>query len=342
VYVISKSLVPIEGESSGYSDKLPAKKVKKGGYEFGNKTSRSEIFHSVLQEYCNNTEGRDPALEILVALSAYLNSDQKYNNEYQCVLSLLSNDTLATLAIVLQPYRSKTKYISDEILVGFTKCTFNDKGSPLFSSVENPVDLYKKLMDMGAKLCKNAAQKIAAARESICSELSKPTFLALTKTLYQRKDLELPVLRQSLLNEDNNLALAEGELRVLSVMLRDSSIGKPSLDELTGSHGIFTKCALDKPWIANSQESILLSNVAYFFSALYAILRSEAILYVPGLNVIVTSFPLSGGLITDESKMINLNDSIALVDQGIFYEVRAKNTAVLQKCYEKMQTELNA
>lgn len=345
VYIISKNLVPTDGEDSSFGDKLPPKKSKKGGYDYSKIQQRRQLFEAVVDETVkswstdnNYGDRRDPAMEVLVGLCAHLKSVDK--NTFECVLSLLSNDTLTTLAIVLQPYRDKGEfYIDQSTLDSFMKNTsFNDPASSLFSASVNPVTVYSKLLTAGVAKFKTAANQIHKIRQDIIDSVSKATIITdLLKVYNNVGNISIPLKRQNMVKADPKLALAEGELRVMSAILRDVCDGHLTREDLIGGRtSLYTKCNLNVPWVAASQSDVNNVSLAYFYSGVYSIVRSEAILYVPGLDLLGNGVSLENSDQIISDNILSLNKSMDLVN-GSFYSKFYESREGMAKSFQELE-----
>lgn len=292
-------------ESSEF--KNTAKKPKKGGAELFGNLSRTVVFENILSTMSDITT--DPAAELIVELLnwAETNGDEDEENKRkkqiaELIKSQVSHDSLASLAIILQPYKNGNKYISDEELVSFSKSVYGNnenafKKRPIYS---RDTDIKNKYDEITKSDC-DCSSQIEKCRSELYNVAAKPTIInSINKTLKNIKDsCNLPTLRKQLEVKE---MLAEAELRVLSAILLDNTGGTPSKDEVKN---LFLSCTLDTPYMCANQAAINTSNVGYYYSTVYLMARSDALCYVPGLDY-------DGTLrdIAKEDKCINLSLSV--------------------------------
>ena len=148
VYLISGPLIPSDWPDATMTNAIKIKE-KKGGADLGD--SRSMLFESVLKAFCDKPQ--DPAMELLAAMYGWACSEEaKAANDSDklkdAIKSKASGDTLATLAIILQPYKNNPDYVSNECLGKFREEMYgsdetNKSDKPTFRSIQsftmNPV-----------------------------------------------------------------------------------------------------------------------------------------------------------------------------------------------------------
>ena len=297
VYVLDKE-PPESTETSEF--KNSSKKVKKGGAElFDMVDRRSQVFEKVLENMLE--QGTDAAAELIVELLNWATGDDGDKNVAELIKSQVSHDSLASLAIILQPYKNGSKYISDDQLRSFSTSVYGeDKDAfvkmPIYSRDTNIKEQYDDLVNEKCGCCDD----IEKCRQDLHEKAAKPTIVnSLLKTLEKVKSCDLPKLRKDLSTSE---MLAESELRVLSAILLDNSSGNPDVVEVKQ---LFSSCTLDRPYMCGSQESINSSNVGYYYSTVYLMARSDALCYVPGF-----SYECSLKDIAKEDRCISLSNSV--------------------------------
>jgi hypothetical protein len=306
VYVISGHLVPTDTDPSNFSNAKPKNnRTVKGGADFTN--SKKTLFDNVLKECCNcDFNVRDPAMEVLVSLCQYLKI--KGSPKLNLVLSQLSCDTLASLAIILQPYKSTSTYIDNTESVDSNANIaewlryWSRTDTIYYAYVTNPAQSYMEYMEQGKQLCHNTLDKVNTVRSKLVTILAKPTVVSKLYESYKLLSVSdtLPNERKETL-KNSKLALAESELRVYSALLRESSIDN-RLDKYEAERMFKNMCTLDVPYMMSDKDLIKKCNIGFYFSTAYMIARSDAFVYLPGL--------LADGVsmfeVADESKNIKL------------------------------------
>ncbi len=288
VYNISKFLVPTDGPAADFSN-AKVKPAKKGGADL-NGRSRSAVFDSVLKSHVEG--GGDPAMELMVALHNWASKgDQKDTPEAKNIVELIesqaSYDTLASLACVIQPYKSKDHYISDPLLAqAFTAIMGGDAGSemkrPQFGAEPNRFTHDKEALEKYTKFVNSTAYEsvvkcMSECQPMISARMGKTNAVQLLREFFGKlpKD-NLPKLRQS---ASNTLLYAEAELRVMSAVVQENCGGQLDINELKS---IFQKCNLDQVYICADKDLLSSGNIGFYYSTVYLMARSDALLYVPG------------------------------------------------------------
>ena len=99
---------------------------------------------------------------------------------------------------------------------------------------------------------------------------------------------------------------AEAELRVLSAIAFDNEPDRAVLEDL------YKNCKLNEPYMCADAELVRNSNIGFYFSTVYLIARSDALLYVPGVA--------AGGVgldqIFNERDLVCLNDHMRSKEKG--------------------------
>ncbi len=279
VYLINKKLAPVGTDPATFENtKKPVKRGVKGGADYG--SDKRALFEKVLKACASCGGKRDPALETLVSLLLW--SKTKNTNIHRTVSSLLSHDTLATLAIVLQPYRNTSDectYIPDAQFQVW-KSVMGDNPSELFGYLPNPVAYYSKCMEEAAQEFAGAMQVIQKLQKDHLAGVSKISIATNLDTFYKAlkaddKIQQLPDIRRKVL-ANRVLTLAEAELRTHSAVLRSH----PALnfDDL---RNLFTSCNLNRSVICESKLTAN-ANIAYFYSVMHTVAKSQACFYLPG------------------------------------------------------------
>lgn len=327
IYDLEDALVSVDGESSVYTaDEKPKLPAMTGGFDYKNKgATRQSVFETVLDCYCNCKKGehdggnkhqRDPAMELLVALALYF---KKVNPSlYDCITSLLSNDTMSSLAIVLQPYRDSSTYITDAEYADFAEKN-TDAANTKYCYIDNPSYVYKAMMKNSASTYSSSLKTICDARSDVLKNVNKPTIVTVMGTFFDTiKKVKLPNLRVNVLQSGSKkLLFCEAELRVIAGIANDNSNGSISHDEL---QNIYIKYNLNEPHILSSQNVINELNIAYYYSAVWAMLRSDAIFYMAGISTMALAKTLSSdsNAIVNDKTIINFHDGFTLVSDDAY------------------------
>ena len=310
VYVISKALVPTDTAASDFSNAKPNNNRKvKGGAEYQN--NKKALFENVLARHCdpNKMKKGNPALEVLCSLCDFVKKTRGSGSEdYLAITSQLSWDTVASLAIILQPYRGENPdltYVPNELFTAWvdnSSLTVSSENAmntinDIFYYHDNPVSMYTGHMAHGEE-CKMG--DYTDFRAAACEQASKLSVVSQIAGVYtQMKGVIGSQKRRNVLS-NGKLALAESELRVFSAILHDSSIGCFEMDE---AKALYTaKFNLIEPYMVNQKKHIDMSNIGFYFSSAYLIVRSDALVYCPNTT---DGKPLSS--IADENSLIRLD-----------------------------------
>jgi len=323
VYIISKEFVPMDTENSTFSNVQKSSKSKKvkGGAEFQN--TKKELFEAILALHTNPAvmKERNPAAEVLVSLCDFLSPpdenttmpDQEqsggseYQNLYTLVLSQLSYDTLASLAIILQPYRASSEniYITADVYNAW-KPRASSPAIDYYSYHPDPIEQYKNYMHKATIMFSNVYPMIKSEIDMISSSASKVDIIKHLRQSYHRlsNSGQFGNYRTATFRL-GKLALAESELRVFSAILHESSKGCLDKDEANRLYK--QQCTLDMPYIVGDKDQIAMSNIGFYFSTAYLIARSDGLCYVPGIHLL-------GSLdhIADEYYLIKLDQKLKL------------------------------
>lgn len=312
VYVISKALVPTDGPDADFSNAKP--KAKKGGAELG--ADRADLFNRVLKSFCDQKESdRDPAMELLVAMYGWASSVDDASLKPACeklvkaIRAKASGDSLATLAIVLQPYKpGNADYLDDTVLVAFRNAMYGADSTsgdshkfiavPSFTMNPKAKEVYESLCQ-GAGLS-DAARAVREESAKCSAKCAKLNAVKLLSDFYSNRMPSLAAMVDCPL-PSRSTVFAEAELRVLSAMVLENSNGSYDYNEL---NVIYQNCKLDKPYMCDDPELIKGSNLGFYYSTVYLIARSDALFYVPSMEGEET------GSIAEDSAFINLNKTV--------------------------------
>ena len=187
----------------------------------------------------------------------------------------------------------------------------------------DPIAAYREYMAMAAQ---ELPDQIRQACESTRDTLSKVSVVKKIAVCYKR--LTAPVskvcsLRGSTLSNPK-LALAESELRVFSAIIQDSA--RECIDHAEAASVFRSKCTLDQPYMLDQQQQISPSNIGFYFSSAYLLVRSDALCYWPGTN-----FGNDLSVIIDESKFIDLSASLCSDWDSLSGKYVARSSAIIDK-----------
>lgn len=322
VYLISKALVPTKTEDSDFSNAKVKKSKKEGGADFG--SSRVTLFEQVLSK---TGSGREPAMEVLVELHKFLAG----RPEQALVASQCSYDALASLAVVLQPYKAGEKYLDDSLVTSFiaklhgpgAKLT---KEEDIFGLTQDVAKEYEKLASDSARMFSSAASSITDKLNHLSKLVGKLNVVQKIKAFLDECKCEgMPAHRVALSKKEK---FAEAELRVLSAIAFDNEPDTSTLESL------YKNCKLDTPYMCDDANFIKNSNVAFYYSTVYLIARSDALMFVPGVA--------AGGngidRIFDESNLVCVNEYLAKIRK----DARDGSQAVVTGYRERLENLLKA
>lgn len=309
VYILSKEFVPHDTEDADFSNaKIKNNRKVKGGAEFT--ANKLRIFQDVLDLHCNEAimQDRNPAMEVLLSLCGFLEKRAKEPETaehcqqlYDAVCSQLSWDTLASLAIVLQPHLSdEISYLRQADIQEWAKQCSN-KLTVFYALRDDPVQCYKRYMEHGASCVKSA--DIEKHREEAVRNVNSLTIrMVLSDNMVRCADA-VPAARRSVVQNVKRV-LAEAELRVTSAILHDDH--RAHLDADQAKQVFMQKCKLNEPWaltLSDASNPRVTQNLAYFFSIAYLMARSDAFVYHPN----ACSDGESLDMIADEEVCIRLD-----------------------------------
>lgn len=295
VYILSGELVPPNTEAADFTNAKP--KEKRGGADLGEADAYNKKF--VFENIVSDTSDREPAMELLMALHKWASTNKPELAEL--IASQASYDTLASLAIVLQPYKTEgVTYVDNETWKRFKQAAYGMSGSgvnyrddKLYSFNRNVMDDYEKLVDSKH----SAADDMSKHVVMLADKVGRPSIVASLGKFYNSVPRDkLGVLRGSLSPKE---LFAEAELRVISAVLLDNEAGKEEVKRW------FQKLDLTRPYMCDNKDTVASGNIGVYFSTVYLITRSNALFYVPGMN-------LSRDIraISEETATIDLNLSL--------------------------------
>ena len=307
VYILSKELVPVDGDDIDVKSYHKAKKEKKGGADLSG--GKTRLFENVVTAFCSSDT--DPAMELLVAMYGWAKgSNVKNEPAAQKLVSAIeakaSFDTLATLAIIMRPYCKESPYLTGDLFDQFASSYANAdfKNFAGYTNNAGAKDLYEGLA------CKQVATStLVREAKALASKMSKVTAVELLSNYYQSKQTA---------NFSAKELFAEAELRALSASMLDNEAGrfKQCCSQLLE---LYQRCNLEIPYMCTKE---LVSNlgVGFYYSTVYLIARSDALLYEPG----TTGDPLTD--IANDKAFFSLNQRMQVVLQS----KRNASDAVLQ------------
>ena len=224
------------------------------------------------------------------------------------ICSQLSYDTIGSLAIILQPYRTvndpTTQYIDDQLWQDIRSDWDFSSSYEYYISENNALAQYERFRQMAKDFSANAQD----ANEQAANDASKFNCVKIISRA-QSKLQNVGGVRGAVLS-NKNLALAESELRVMSGTLNNDR-DRPSSYELKTLYSV--QCTLDKPYLLNDK----IENVALYHSLPYLIARSDALAFNPKLNYTTTLDALA-------------SDQLISIDQSL-----KGNVEKLRDAYEK-------
>lgn len=273
IYRVS-GIVPWEDAADATFENAKQKAVaaKMGGADFS--VPRSELFRCVLREmFPDSGPHGDPAMELLVELYTWASKSRP--ELAQLIQSQCSYDTLASLAIVLQPNKSSGYYISDADLSEFAR------SNPLYTGEFKRMNsLFSVQSDVSSKydtIISSFAGDTGFIDSSIRDGWQRVPKAALPKFLYDFYQLAqtsvTPVMRRVPVDQ----MIAEAELRaVCALEMQHTSDYRDYIH-------LFTKHALNEPYMV-SRAQIGKGSIFMLKSVVALICRSDARLYLPGVN----------------------------------------------------------
>ncbi len=281
VFKLSGGFPQLSGsiDSKKVKSEPKGKGTKKGGAEIS--TSRDVLFEKVFDAHkasmnSSPSNKRNPAAEVLVAMCIYFKSNDK--EIYELICSQLSFDALASLAIVLQPFKRCEEdklYIKDSEFEGFAE-TFTDKNGEDTEFYISNIDVnsaYMSLMNEAAKNLSGKASAIHSLRRNALGNETRITTIKNLSVAFSRSECNDVFSNYAVLRKKMSCSekIAEAELRVVSAILHDN-------ENLT--LGRYENMKLVEPYYCKKSDP----NLAFYYSTSFLILRSDAFLYFPGLD----------------------------------------------------------
>lgn len=249
---------PIDVNTEKKSKSSEERKAKKGGAEITGK-SRADVFEMVVNELKNGNH--DPAMELLAGIANYLKKEKHAN--YTKVCSQFSKDTLTSLAIVLRPYDDKNQNLYIDSATWTAVSNALSFKSNLFANLKKPCADYTRHMN-------SCEYKYDGKQDQtkIVDMSSKATILKkLTEFYGGKKDLGRGGCKNM---------LCEAELRIIMAILKNNNTDRDELLEW------YKKCNLQNPYFCDKSDDVKNMPIGVYYSIIMGILRSDALLYMPG------------------------------------------------------------
>lgn len=268
VYNVSKEFPEEDGNAIGKYSNISPSVAKKGSIKLS-LINREQIVQAAFR---GRRPGRDPALEILVGLCSFLERN-KCQNELDAVIQKISNDTMASLIVILRD--EEELYLSNDTFNAFVNAAPNEFKDDEFAFTAKPVSEFLRFKKMavakGGEITKRALQLM----NNELREISKPTVLNVLKNAYSTiKDL---VVTQGNNKPSELRLLMEAEVRVLSAVYQDSDMDLSQ---------IINCCNLDKPYLC-VQEVVSKLNASVYYSTVSLIAHSECFYHTPALSELI-------------------------------------------------------
>jgi hypothetical protein len=318
VFMLNKGLVPLDTDDATFEHiKNKANRSKKSTFS----VQRAELFERVLSDFCKKNSG-DAAMEILVSLHAWA---LKTENEKlaKVVESKCSYDTLTTLAIIIQPYKKgQSDYITDSELNCFIEEVYGSnvskfKKSQHYSFKQDISKYYDNMVMDSKNTYIDLYRQIRKWSNSITKKISKATAVSVLTDFYNNYAVKISDKLGQKTHPD--VLYSEAELRVLSA----TAIENSDYDfEKTVLLRLYKSCTLDSPYMSADKKIMANSNVTFYYSTAFLIVRSDALYYVP-----------------NDCKGESLQ-SVAEED-GTFISINGSVKNMLQQKRDKSQTEIN-
>jgi hypothetical protein len=215
----------------------------------------------------------EPAMELLVEMYLYAKENGK-SDIAELIASQCGYDALTSLAIVLQPYRTGTRYIDKDFLQGLVKSIYGSTDEAAFKSVS----IYG--------VCPDIADKYVSIMNSAANPYLSDIIVDFAESVRQKNIVEklstfyakpLSAIKSAKrVAADKKLKYAEAELRVLAALLHDGQ--EPSEAELLA---LYKKCTLNEPYICAEKATIQGASLPFYMSTAFLIARSDALMFLP-------------------------------------------------------------
>ncbi len=341
VFIISKALAPTDGPDADFSNAKV--KSKKGGADLSSVLNRTKLFEKIVEEFC--TTERDPAMEFLWALikwseskvREFQNNPEEQRKYHPIFRRKISGDSLASLAIILQPYKtSEHNYVSNEVLRDFIDQ--NNLNTLYTTNVTYSMD--SKAKQWYETICNGdqndffaEVQKLVEASKSLSAQFSKLNAVKLLSNFYNNIQSGNGISGVVEPNADtkNNAnpfpsldwsgrptpkptaktLFAEAELRVMSAILLENCQGVYLYDELIN---LYRNCSLDAPYMCADVDLVKSCNLGFYYSTVYLIARSDALFYVPCADGAPDISKDDN--ITSDDTFININQTVLKILEG--------------------------
>ena len=285
VWELTNKLFPTNREKSDGKHKDFTPTVS-GGAEYD--VNREKLFENILDMYCKeDLKTANTPMEVLSMLCNWANNEKKDTDMYNSICSQLSWDTIASLAIILQPYREDNyTYITDKELSEFCSYATDASGgaaSPSYSSdLATSLSDYEKHMENTD--VKSLVRDVVEARKKAFSVNTRYTIIENINKAQQdiSKKMKNMNRRSMSYNEEKNLkkslGLCETELRVVSAISQED--GPMNMSSMLN---LFKKYNLSEVYLLDPKE-METTNIACYYSTAYLALRSDAMFYLPYIS----------------------------------------------------------
>lgn len=304
VYILSKALVDLSNGEDADLSQLTTRKPKKGGADLNKLNDRKVLFENVLRVFCKSPT--DPAMELIVTLYDHFKNNNGPMADF--IKSQTSYDSLASLAIILQPYKS-THTISDDVLKTALSSIMTSS-MPQFKTDTNIFSFNPKVKDAYDALCNDQTYSTNAKRIQTFMKTQSDKMAKLNAISILKNILDSNTTKTSIQLRDNTSLkerMAEAELRIMSAIVQENSdCNNDDYDELLQ---LFKNCTLDSPYMCNA-DLMSSSNVGFYYSTAYLMVRSDALVYMPGYDGSTTD------CITDDNAFISLNKTFEHINNN--------------------------
>jgi len=291
---------PVVTTTAGKKSSRPSRATRGGAFCQDFLESRSAFFEYIIHRYrkditetfnppssnpedvsggeANQTHNfvTNPAVEAILSLVDYLEVKNSYSECCKRIKSLISNDALTSLAIILRPYAGDQEYhLKTDVYKEWIQASHKPI-SKLFYACENMDTKYKNLSrgNHFSDLFNDVRDIMKSGREN--QELYN-CFSGIKQSMSKICNLE-NVLKRT----NTNFNLAEMELRcAVSVVMQDTS-SKYVFDDLCfmyKSYSLDTPLTVER-FKASETDRI---NKAFFYSAYLFAAYSDALFYIPGI-----------------------------------------------------------
>jgi hypothetical protein len=269
-------------ENKVKKEKSKAKKM--GGGDIKDVENRTHLVEKIVIDMFSNRDQKNynSAMELLIEMHKFFS-----NNNNAKVVSLIESFTsfnsLASLVLILQPYKNSDYYLEDSEVKAFIDHLNkygNYKDLPMYTFDLNPVSYYNKMMDNGANKNATFAREVEnAMREGV--NANKPTSITILNKLLKGLLSKKPDHRSNNMEQ----VKAEAELFVVLTLLLQNEVNGDSVSVAEINY-LLKQFDLNNPYYcANADnESAKSSNIAFYYSLFFEILRSGFMYYVPGIK----------------------------------------------------------